>query len=157
MDMDALQYPIIDDVGTTQAWDLPLDYGRLQFTGVLLGMATTYQDAHTHPGQYAPKGRKCQGCRWSELHVFQETSGDKRFIIFTVGASDVPGEVDRCRVRYGKDPWEVVYNLSSQHPENTERRLISFVARRAIEAAGLREPNFILALDDWDKRTGTPR
>lgn len=155
--MEEIVYPTEEDIGVSRSWDLPLDYGQLQFDGELLGLATTHQEAHTHPGEFAPRGRKCQGCRWSELHIFRESDDDRRFIIYTVGASDVPEEIDRCRVRYGSDAWEAVYALSSQHGEDPERRMISFVARRAIEKAGLREPDFVLAMAEWDQRAGATR
>jgi hypothetical protein len=68
--------------------------------GRLLGYATTEQDGHeNHPGEWAGERVKCPRCRWTEVYIYstEGVPGEKRFLVLTIGRSDVPDEVDLVR------------------------------------------------------------
>lgn len=73
---------------------------------------------HTHRGDFAPAGYRCGRCRWYEVSLFAldlepDEVGD-RYIVYTVGKSAVPDEVDRPRVAYAESANKVMELLVLQ-------------------------------------------
>jgi hypothetical protein len=93
-------------------YDLP----TITFTGVLLGVSTTYQPTHTcpEPHGHAPKSVRCGACRWFETRVFRLVDHDtavlqgRRYVLHHVGRSIVPGEVNLPRYELVGGGHEVV-------------------------------------------------
>lgn len=73
--------------------------------GRLLGTATTAQENHeNHEGEWATvtatgSKAKCSKCRWTEVYIYntEGVPGEYKFLVLTIGRSDVPGEVDLVR------------------------------------------------------------
>lgn len=144
-DRRAELYPQDDEVGEEAVWELPLGMidttnwdepaNHLTVDGVFLGVATARQDKHNHPGPTAPPGRRCPACRWFEPRVFRELSGAKRYVMYTLGCSNMPGESDRPRYRYANDAHEAIFVMSTVN-DDTGNRFLSSPAQRMFEMAG---------------------
>lgn len=115
-------YPQPDEVGESDTWHLPLMHGDLDLTGTFLGVASARQDKHNHAGRFAPKGRRCPACRWYEPRIFR-VEGNGKFLLYTLGCSDIPGEVDVPRYRYAADAHEAIFNMATHDPEKNTRFL----------------------------------
>ena len=141
-------YPMDEDVGTITDWVLPLAGGDLRFRGQFLGWATSKQDTHSHAGAFAPDSRKCPGCRWFEPRLFRESDGDRRFVLYTVGCSDVPGEVDHIRYRFARDAHEAVFTMTASRRQGTgPGRFLSAPARGMFDQAVRFESEIATALE----------
>jgi hypothetical protein len=133
IDRDEL-YPQPDEVGEEDTWGLPLAYGELSIEAKFLGTASSQQDSHSHPGETVTDNRKCARCRWFEPRIFREAQGDRRYILYTIGCSDVPGEKDLIRYRYARDGYEAVAAMKTPHPSTGVRAIVG-VTRRMFEQA----------------------
>lgn len=120
----------------------------MEFTGRLLGAATSESDFHTnHPGDFAAKGEKCSGCRWFEVAIYRRDAPrgtgdpDVDYVVFTLGHTDVPGERLYGRITQVNSPFEVVEVLTVRRvgatfmPAQSSRAL----AQAAAVDAGLRD------------------
>lgn len=136
-------YPQEDEVGDSLRWDLPLNHGGLEFEGIFLGVASARQDRHAHGGEFTPPGRRCPACRWYEPRIFRETTGAHRYVLYTLGCSDLPGETDRPRYRYAADAYEAIFIMST--PKGDTRFLTS-PAMRMFEMAAVRDDEIEEAL-----------
>jgi len=146
-----MEYPEEADVGRTDLWVLPVSSGAdsIEFRGLLTGAASTRSDSHSHPGNFVPDRRRCPACRWFETRVFRESAGSGPCLIYNVGMSDVPGEDDRIKWQSARDAYEAVF-LMSGTAEETGRRFLSHVVRRALEQSAEYDPEFKAALARWD-------
>lgn len=110
----ACLYPQADEVGDDLEWNLPLEHGStLLVSGIFLAVASARQDKHNHGGAFTPPGRRCPACRWYEPRLFRETTGARRYVLYTLGCSEMPGESDRPRYRYGADAYEAIFTMST--------------------------------------------
>jgi hypothetical protein len=147
-------YPQPDEVGSTAAWELPLmEGGTLKTTAEFLGMATSQQDVHSHPGDYVPDNRPCPACRWFEQRIFRETGAERRYLIYTISASDLPGEVDRIRFRWAKDAYEAVFVVSVPNQWSAGKRFLPGQVRQTLEMAAERDPGIGEALAGYETQT----
>ena len=122
-DHRASLYPQPDEVGDRFIWELPLLHDKtLEIEAVFLGVSTARQDKHTHSGEFTPKGRRCPACRWYEPRIFKVTESGK-YLLYTLGCSDLPGEVDVPRYRYAADAFEAIFNMATHDPEKNTRFL----------------------------------
>lgn len=88
--------------------------GEVSFTGELLGTATSEGEHHSHPGsQFVQPGRdaqgrknKCNACRWHEVDIYRTDDG--RYILHTVGATTIPGEIELARIISTRSAYELV-------------------------------------------------
>ena len=98
---------------------------RVEFEGRIIGSATSEHDKHYgHPGTaYAPKRIKCSACRWLEVTLYlRRTVTDQPshdalryrydYVIYTLGASNVPHEIDFIRLHQTDSAFEVVELLT---------------------------------------------
>lgn len=116
-------YPQPDEIGDCLVWELPLLHDKtLEVEAVFLGVATARQDKHTHGGEFTPKGRRCPACRWYEPRIFKVTESGK-YLLYTLGCSDLPGEVDVPRYRYAADAHEAIFNMATHDAEKNTRFL----------------------------------
>lgn len=134
IDRDEL-YPQSDEAGEEDVWVLPLDYGQLQVEGRFLGMDSSQQDGHSHPGEVVVDDRRCARCRWFEPRIFRETGGERRYVLYTIGCSDVPGEKDFIRYRYARDAYEAVANMKTPHPQTGVRAIVGVTQRMFTQAS----------------------
>lgn len=137
-------YPQPDEVGDEAIWALPVMHGKIKVTGKFLGVATSQQDIHSHPGEIVPDDRKCARCRWFEPRIFWDTE-EQRYVLYTIGCSDVPGEVDFIRFRYGRDAHEAVASMMTPHPRTGVRGIVG-VTRRMFDEAVKHDPALLDAL-----------
>jgi hypothetical protein len=140
------QYPQPDEAGDIAVWTLPLAYGELEIEAQFLGVASSQQDGHSHPGEIVTDNRKCARCRWFEPRIFRETDGERRYILYTVGCSDVPGEKDLIRYRYARDGYEAVANMKTPHPVTGVRAIVG-VTKRLFEQAASFDSELKTALE----------
>lgn len=157
-DARAELYPQPDEVGEDLVWELPLSYGKLTVEGVFLGMASARQDKHNHAGQYPPQGRRCPACRWYEPRLFREGDGERRYVLYSLGCSDLPHETDRPRYRYAADADEAIFSMST--PKDGTRFLTAPAMSMFRMAAGY-DPDIAEALErqwtgDEPDLTGAP-
>jgi hypothetical protein len=116
-------YPQPDEVGESDTWSLPLMQGKtLEIDAAFLGVASARQDKHNHAGTFAPKGRRCPACRWYEPRIFKVTETGK-YLLYTLGCSNLPGEVDVPRYRYAADAHEAIFNMATNDAEHGTRFL----------------------------------
>lgn len=137
-DRDEL-YPQPDEIGEIDHWCLPLNYGELTIIGQFLGVSTSQQSEHSHPGPFVTDDRKCPRCRWFEPRMFHETEGEHRYVMYTIGCSDVPSEKDLIRYRFGRDAHEALAVMKTPHPKTGIRSLVG-VTRRMFEQAAELDP-----------------
>lgn len=117
-------YPQPDEVGESDTWHLPLmgNSQALDVSGTFLGVASARQDKHNHPGRFAPRDRRCPACRWYEPRIFR-IEGNRKYLLYTLGCSDMPGEIDVPRYRYAADAFEAVFNMATHDAEHNTRFL----------------------------------
>jgi hypothetical protein len=133
-------YPQPDEVGGEEfIWELPTMNGEISVTGLFLGAATSRQESHSHLGDVVPDDRKCARCRWFEPRIFRDTIGD-RYVMYTIGCSDVPGEKDLIRFRYGRDAYEAITTMKTPHPVTGVRGIVGVTHRMFEEAAKYDRP-----------------
>jgi hypothetical protein len=94
--------PTSGSVGMIADWVLPLDEWEdgetLRFRARFLGFSSSYQQKHKpHADQYAVPGEKCGACRWFEPRLFREVDGARRYLLYYIGETIVPGEETRYR------------------------------------------------------------
>jgi len=140
-------YPQPDEAGEEDLWKLPLAYGDLEIEARFLGVASSQQSGHSHPGEIVTDKRKCAQCRWFEPRIFRETGGERRYILYTIGCSDVPGEKDLIRYRYARDAYEAVSNMKTPHPQTGVRAIVG-VTKRMFEQAAAFDPELKTALEE---------
>jgi hypothetical protein len=139
-------YPQPDEVGEEDTWLLPLDHGgELEVFGVFLGVASARQDKHNHGGRFTPQDRRCPACRWYEPRIFRETDGARRYVLYTLGCSDMPGETDRPRYRYASDAHEAIFTMSTPKGDT---RFLTAPARSLFEMAARRDDEIRQALEN---------
>jgi hypothetical protein len=129
------ELPVEDEAGTEGVWNIVDRDGRLStIDGTFLGMGSSHRPEHKgHPEeQSAPQGVHCSTCRWTEIRIFQDTSG--RFYVVNCGASDVPGERDLIRVTPVGTAFELAESLMTVD-RRTRRRDLPMPARRALAQA----------------------
>lgn len=128
--------PTSGSVGYVGEWTLPLDDWEdgeeLHFRAKFLGFATSYQPKHRdHPGQYAEQGDRCGACRWFEPRIFREVDGARRYLLYNIGDTVVPGEETRYRYQWMLSADDILNALV------VDGNQLSLPARRVIaEAVG---------------------
>lgn len=138
-------YPQEAEIGDEGAWDLPLQDGKtLEIDAVFLGVSTARQDKHNHSGEHVPEGRRCPACRWYEPRLFKISDSGK-YLLYTLGCSDLPGEIDVPRYRYAADAFEVIFNMATHDPRKNTRFLTT-PARMMFLAAADHDPAIADAL-----------
>lgn len=145
IDRDEL-YPQPDEAGDQDLWKLPLDFKVLEVEAQFLGVASSQQDGHSHPGEVVTDDRKCARCRWFEPRIFRESTGERRYVLYTIGCSDVPGEKDFVRYKYARDAYEAVANMKTPHPVTGVRAIVG-VTKRMFEQAAELDPELKTALE----------
>lgn len=99
---------------------------ELQFEGELLGSSTSFSEGKP---------------RWSEVNIFKTIDGD--YVVAGIGRSTAPGEKDLCWAHVCETPAAVVEQL---HQYDDDRvRYITALSRRAIENAGVSDPELLAA------------
>ncbi len=166
-DIRAELYPQADEVGENAVWVLPLGHVRvtgsgsgtdeddrtLEIDGIFLGVATARQDRHNHGGDFAPEGRRCPKCRWFEPRVFRELTGKRRYVMYTLGCSNMPGETDRPRYRFAADAHEAIFVMSTVDNERGTR-FLSAPAQRMFDMAAQYDLDIAAALrESWSDST----
>lgn len=137
------------------------DGDPFEFTGVLLGAASSERELHTHDldrQPHAPRHRRCSACRWNEVAIYRryvtegidlETepnrpriypldapeSGD--YVVHTVGVSLVPGEHRLSRIASSDSAFEVVELLTVRRPD--EEPFMTPQSSRALARAAERD------------------
>lgn len=138
-------YPQEDEVGESDTWRLPLLSDKeLVFEGDFLGVASARQDRHNHAGDFAQKGRRCPACRWYEPRIFKIKDTGK-YLLYTLGCSEVPGEIDVPRYRYAVDAFEAVFNMAT-HDSEKSTRFLTTPARMMFLMAAEHDPAIADAL-----------
>lgn len=103
----------------------------VRFEGRIIGSASSEKDTHIgHPRtDWAPKHVKCSACRWLEATIYKRRIVDPvmkidglaksdnlrcryDYVIYTVGVSNVPGEIDFIRLHQTSSAFEVVELLT---------------------------------------------
>lgn len=137
-------YPQTDEVGEEDVWVLPTMQEEVEIEGIFLGFATSQQDAHSHTGDVVTDDRPCRRCRWFEPRLFRER-GLGRYVMYTIGCSDVPGEKDLIRFRYGRDAYEAIATMKTPHPVTGVRGIVG-VTKRMFDQAADHDPELKAAL-----------
>lgn len=87
-----------------------------RFQGRVLGFATSEDNRHTHPDdRVAAAGERCSACRWFEITLYEtdpELSDDARYLVFTRGATVVPGEQHFDKLTWVESPLEIIEVLT---------------------------------------------
>lgn len=145
-------YPQDDEVGETDIWDLPLEHDKdLEVRGIFLGVASARQDKHNHGGDFTPPGRRCPACRWYEPRIFRETGSERRYVLYTLGCSNMPGETDRPRFRFAADAHEAIFIMSTPKGDT---RFLTAPAMKMFEMAAGHDIEIKKALDQqWTDDT----
>lgn len=124
-----------------------------------LSFASSHLEEHQHRGEIAPPGWRCGACRWFEVTIYRlpeddsETPQDAdvppigaRYMVHTVGRSEVPGEIDFTRAAWADTPHKVMELLTQYH--NGVVKLPEASYQALSEAADLDSP-LDEALERW--------
>jgi hypothetical protein len=142
-----------DDVNlnfVTPSDEVDIEYYRM--IAKFIGYGSSWTDNHwNHPEEFAPRGTRCNRCRWFELRIFRELSADPAdvpqdtdltalfdrearadqlggFIVYKAGMSIAPGEIPYCRYDSIASPHEVVEALTTRkHTE--DRGPVAFITK----------------------------
>jgi hypothetical protein len=144
-------------------WTIQTPTGMMTFAGRLLGRATTESDRHRgHELQeYAPRGHRCSACRWYTCEIYDV---DGRYLIYTRGDTQVPGEDPIPRVTFASDAGGMLDVLVQRQPlarpDPHDRDTwtwspprLSRSARVCLEQAAIYDPAILQILADWNSRT----
>lgn len=93
--------------------------GVFEVDGRILGKASSHEPRHSPHGEepnveYAPKGLRCSGCRWFEVHIYGSNPNTRqlKYLVFTRGATIVPGERNYDKLVWTDSPYEVLETLT---------------------------------------------
>lgn len=127
--------PPLTEAGVHGTWTFTDRYGsRAELEGDFLGMGSSHRPYHKHPfPPYAERGQHCSTCRWMEIRIFQETTGDRRYLILQRGATEVPGEDELITFGWAENGPAVISALTTW--SDNGRASVTFVAKRALEQA----------------------
>lgn len=112
---EMLALPGGEDSGRTATWRLPtlvtddVDVvdGLLVITARFLGLGSSRYHVHgSHVGEFPTRDERCGYCRWYEMRLFRVRQND--YVVYHVGRSTVPGELDLCRHERAYSPFEVI-------------------------------------------------
>jgi hypothetical protein len=111
---DLIILPTEHDVGHVSDWELPSGDDVINTHAWFLGMGTSYDATHRHPGRHhAELNERCRACRWFEPRIFREC--DKgRYLIHRTGRSIVPGEVSLTSHEWVSGAYEVIEALTTR-------------------------------------------
>jgi hypothetical protein len=154
------EYPEDDVLGKDQVWHLPLNHrGELTVNGRFMGWAQTKAAVHNHPGDVVQDDRRCPSCRWFEPRLFHDRD-NSRYVLYTIGCTDVPGETDRIRYRYAHDLEEAIFTMSvpwEGRGGEPGDRFLSAPARQMFEQAAQYEPKITDLLRNYRSAGTTTR
>lgn len=99
--------------GEERDWTLPAlteSATAVRVTGRLIGASSTFRRPHVcgYPDRHADRTERCGSCRWFETRVFRLTGPESRYVIFNVGRSVVPGEVNYSRITFAHSPNDLI-------------------------------------------------
>lgn len=117
--------------------------------GRMLGFSTSQREQHNHPdGEWAPAGHdiprpqrmasnrpRCAACRWFEVRIIREADGT--YVVHTMGASVVPGEIPYCRLVRTASAFEIIELLTVRRDD---RVTLTGPSARAISQAAKYDP-----------------
>lgn len=115
-------FPMSEDTGERKSfsdpWMLPTDGGMVRVPGTFIGIGSTEQDDHNHPGEtYAAPKTRCGACRWFEMRIFVVAGKDAAllndvqrpyYVVHTTGASVVPEERHRFKATSYYEPGALI-------------------------------------------------
>lgn len=119
--------------------------GTWTFEAERLASDTSYSPRHNHDTTFVLPGtdangrkNKCAACRWHEVDIYRTDKGE--YILHTVGASNVPGEIDFARLSRTDSPYTLielatVRGTTAYLPATTARAL----ATAAMKDDGIRD------------------
>lgn len=151
--------PSADEAGEpSRRWALPDTGGRdealqvIEFDGMLLGAVSTHRPGHRGhtPDQPVAKGQRCSGCRWYEVRIFRSDGG--HYAVHTVGASSLPNEVNRHRLRWAVSAREVIEILTTRHTQGEQPKIFLTDPAASVLAQATRFDEAIL--EAYDNRAG---
>lgn len=150
-------YPDDHDLGVTRKWSLPRQDSpaHLIVSAQFIGLGTSQEDVHSHSGPVLTDDRRCLACRWFEARLFLTKEEDQRYLLYKVGASNIPGEVDRIRYRHAKDAFEAVLFMSVPHNTDPKARFLGAPAKDMFITAGAFDDAIGQALTHYRISTST--
>ncbi len=150
--------------GATDDWVLPTDDRErmLEFRGRFLGVASSRKRLHASGAHYgrdhAGTKDKCGACRWFEARIFraaddqhQQIAG--RWLVYRLGRSAVPGEVDLRSYEWLETAADVVEALTTRPADGDP--FLSGPAYLVLQSAARHDPEIAHArsqlVDDGDE------
>ncbi len=138
------------------------DGNELDFTGRELGYASSHREEHTHgAAPYAARGIPCKACRWIDLHIYRVEGingvynpdmavapddglekPEGEYLVYTVGRSEVPGEIQMIRL-FWTDKGSTVVKAC------VYKGRLDGVNREVVQAAAVHDPEIAKALQMW--------
>jgi hypothetical protein len=128
-------------------WAIEDRTGMRRLRGRLVGLGTSQRVDHSHGDIYSngtqdsALTRRCTACRWSEIYIF-ETVGEpdlRKYCVYTLGPSTIPGEVTRSNVRWASSGFEVIELATVRRGERGTAFLPAAHARALAMAAEVDE------------------
>lgn len=125
-----------------------------------LAATSSQEPSHRHLGAHAPKNWRCGACRWFEVAIYRLIDStelpnesfadtvppDTRYVVHTVGRSNVPGEIDFGRVAPAATPHKVLELLTQW---NQSRPRLPNASAEAVDAAAMYDGDLDAAYDEW--------
>lgn len=110
---------------------------EITFTGRQLGHGSTHQPFHSgHPDMpFTRRGERCGACRWFEVYIYEVIDEKSRYLVYTVGRSTIPNEVDLVNAYWTNSAPEILEILTIRK-EGSEPFLPAPSARALASAAG---------------------
>ena len=126
-----------------------------EFIGRKLADSSSREDKHwQHTSPFAPKKWRCSACRWIEIELFALDDPDvptKRYVVYTRGCSDVPGEKTFARVAFADDAYDVLKLMTQWRGRSgqEDKPVIPDVNLIALEDAAELDPDLAVALRSY--------
>ncbi len=126
------------------------------FHGVLLGYSSGQHSDHNPYAEHDDNGilseyqERCSGCRWPETAVFEAIDppqNDKKFMLYTLGRTLVPGEITRMRAVWAGSPSDVVDLAVIRHAGRDP--YMTSPSRQALKQAALIVQGFAAPMIAW--------
>lgn len=150
-------YPDDHDLGRLHEWRLPRQDSpeHLTVEAQFIGLGTSQEDMHSHSGPVLTDDRRCLACRWFEARMFLTKDEGQRYLLYKVGASNIPGEIDMIRYRYVKDAYEAVLCMSVPHNTDPKARFLGAPVKDMFTTAGAFDDAIGQALTHYRISTST--
>ena len=133
------------DVSNIRQWELLQRGEPFILTAERIGHASSRRSHHNHPldapNDPADKTKKsCTACYWTEVQIFRTAPPARaKYVVYTEGATSVPGAATFSRITYTDAHHEVIEILVDR--SNGRPPVMTATTARALSQAASKDPD----------------